>query len=86
MQNRWEAIRCSITSAVQVPTRRKLRVKMNFNKLFLIVILAALLLLGQTEAGRLKKLGKKIEKAGKRVFNAAQKGLPVAAGVQALGR
>ncbi|XP_001846918.2 cecropin-B1 [Culex quinquefasciatus] len=59
---------------------------MNFNKLFLIVILAALLLLGQTEAGRLKKLGKKIEKAGKRVFNAAQKGLPVAAGVQALGR
>ncbi|EDS45065.1 hypothetical protein CpipJ_CPIJ005108 [Culex quinquefasciatus] len=59
---------------------------MNFNKLFLIVILAALLLLGQTEAGRLKKLGKKIEKAGKRVFNAVQKGLPVAAGVQALGR
>lgn len=35
-------------------------VAMNFNKLFLIVILAALLLLGQTEAGRLKKLGKKI--------------------------
>lgn len=26
------------------------------------------------------------EKAGKRVFNAAQKGLPVAAGVKALGR
>uniref|UniRef100_A0AAG5DUS4 Uncharacterized protein n=1 Tax=Anopheles atroparvus TaxID=41427 RepID=A0AAG5DUS4_ANOAO len=59
---------------------------MNFNKLFVFVLLAALLLLGQTEAGRLKKLGNKIEGVGKRVFKAAEKALPVVAGVKALGR
>nr|UEM41768.1 cecropin A [Anopheles darlingi]UEM41769.1 cecropin A [Anopheles darlingi]UEM41770.1 cecropin A [Anopheles darlingi]UEM41773.1 cecropin A [Anopheles darlingi]UEM41775.1 cecropin A [Anopheles darlingi] len=60
---------------------------MNFNKiLFLAVILATLLLVGQTDAGFLKKLGKKIEGAGKRVFNAAEKALPVAVGVKALGK
>ncbi|KFB39637.1 hypothetical protein ZHAS_00007084 [Anopheles sinensis] len=58
---------------------------MNFNKIFVFVLLAALVLLGQTEAGRLKKLGKKIEGVGKRVFKAAEKALPVVAGVKALG-
>ncbi|XP_058127228.1 cecropin-A-like [Anopheles ziemanni] len=58
---------------------------MNFNKIFVFVLLAALVLVGQTEAGWLKKLGKKIEGAGKRVFKATEKALPVIAGVKALG-
>ncbi|XP_050087634.1 cecropin-A-like [Anopheles aquasalis] len=60
---------------------------MNFSKLVLFALLiATLLLVGQIEAGRLKKLGKKIEGAGKRVFKAAEKTLPVAVGVKALGK
>ncbi|XP_052867605.1 cecropin-A-like [Anopheles cruzii] len=60
---------------------------MNFSKIFLFVVLATLLLaVGQTEAGWLKKLGKKVEKAGQRVFNAAEKALPVATGIKALGK
>nr|ABU80072.1 CEC-A [Anopheles gambiae] len=58
---------------------------MNFSKIFIFVVLAVLLLCSKTEAGRLKKLGKKIEGAGKRVFKAAEKALPVVAGVKALG-
>ncbi|XP_035773329.1 cecropin-C type 1-like [Anopheles albimanus] len=59
---------------------------MNFNKVLVLVVVAALLLVGQVDAGFLKKLGKKIEGAGKRVFNAAEKALPVAVGVKALGK
>nr|P81417.2 RecName: Full=Cecropin-A1; AltName: Full=AalCecA; AltName: Full=Cecropin-A; Flags: Precursor [Aedes albopictus]AAD37701.1 cecropin [Aedes albopictus]AAK81849.1 antibiotic peptide cecropin A1 [Aedes albopictus] len=59
---------------------------MNFTKLFAIVLLAALVLLGQTEAGGLKKLGKKLEGVGKRVFKASEKALPVAVGIKALGK
>uniref|UniRef100_A0A182PYQ6 CEC-A n=1 Tax=Anopheles epiroticus TaxID=199890 RepID=A0A182PYQ6_9DIPT len=58
---------------------------MNFTKIFVFLVLAVLLFAGHTEAGRLKKLGKKIEGAGKRVFKAAEKALPVIAGVKALG-
>nr|AAF59831.1 cecropin A [Aedes aegypti]AAL85581.1 cecropin A [Aedes aegypti] len=57
---------------------------MNFTKLFLLIAVAVLLLTGQSEAGGLKKLGKKLEGAGKRVFNAAEKALPVVAGAKAL--
>ncbi|XP_055614417.1 uncharacterized protein LOC129760776 [Uranotaenia lowii] len=60
--------------------------KMNFTKLFTFVVLAALLLLGQTEAGGLKSLGKKLEGVGKRVFKAAEKALPVVAGYKAVGK
>nr|NP_001395400.1 cecropin-like LOC5579377 precursor [Aedes aegypti]AAK73081.1 cecropin A precursor [Aedes aegypti]AAL85582.1 cecropin A [Aedes aegypti] len=59
---------------------------MNFTKLFLLIAVAVLLLTGQSEAGGLKKLGKKLEGAGKRVFNAAEKALPVVAGAKALGK
>ncbi|EAT48343.1 AAEL000625-PA [Aedes aegypti] len=59
---------------------------MNFNKLFAIVLLVALVLLGQTEAGGLKKLGKKLEGVGKRVFKASEKALPVITGYKAVGK
>ncbi|XP_050099629.1 cecropin-C type 1-like [Anopheles aquasalis] len=59
---------------------------MNFSKVLFVVVVAALLLIGQADAGFLKKLGKKIEGAGKRVFNAAEKALPVAVSVKALGK
>ncbi|EAT32350.1 AAEL015515-PA [Aedes aegypti] len=59
---------------------------MNFTKLFLLIAVAVLLLTGQSEAGGLKKLGKKLGGAGKRVFNAAEKALPVVAGAKALGK
>nr|Q9Y0X9.1 RecName: Full=Cecropin-C type 1; Short=Cecropin-C1; Contains: RecName: Full=Cecropin-C; AltName: Full=AalCecC; Flags: Precursor [Aedes albopictus]AAD37703.1 cecropin [Aedes albopictus]AAK81854.1 antibiotic peptide cecropin C1 [Aedes albopictus] len=59
---------------------------MNFTKIFVLIAMAALLLVGQSEAGGLKKLGKKLEGAGKRVFNAAEKALPVVAGAKALGK
>ncbi|EJY57523.1 AAEL017211-PA [Aedes aegypti] len=58
---------------------------MNFTKLLLVVVmLAAVLLFGSAEAGKLKKIGKKVEKTGKHVANAAQKAGPVVAGVAAL--
>ncbi|KAL9695274.1 hypothetical protein quinque_014559 [Culex quinquefasciatus] len=58
---------------------------MNFNKLFVIVLLAALAIFGQAEAGGLKKFGKKLEGVGKRVFKASEKALPVVTGFKALG-
>ncbi|XP_062535084.1 cecropin-A1-like [Armigeres subalbatus] len=59
---------------------------MNFNKLFAFVLLVALVFLGQTEAGGLKKLGKKLERIGKHVFKASEKALPVVAGYNAIGK
>ncbi|EDS36060.1 cecropin A [Culex quinquefasciatus] len=59
---------------------------MNFNKLFVIVLLAALAFFGQAEAGGLKKFGKKLEGVGKRVFKASEKALPVVTGFKALGK
>ncbi|XP_025833988.1 cecropin-B2-like isoform X1 [Agrilus planipennis] len=50
---------------------------MNFSIIFLMITIIVAALLGQGEA-RWKGF-KKIEKAGKRVFKAAEKGLPVAA-------
>ncbi|XP_001861742.2 cecropin-A2 [Culex quinquefasciatus] len=58
---------------------------MNFSKLFAIVLLAALAFLGQTEAGGLKKFGKRLERVGKHVFEATAKALPVVAGINTLG-
>ncbi|KXJ75222.1 hypothetical protein RP20_CCG012131 [Aedes albopictus] len=55
---------------------------MNFKKLFIFVIFAALLLTAQTEAGKLKKLGKKIEKVGKNVAHAVDKVIPTVLGLQ----
>ncbi|XP_052862883.1 cecropin-C-like [Anopheles cruzii] len=54
-------------------------------KLFLIVSLLLVgVFLGQTEGRRFKKFLKKVEGAGRRITNAAQKGLPVVAGAQGL--
>ncbi|XP_025833989.1 cecropin-B2-like isoform X2 [Agrilus planipennis] len=55
---------------------------MNFSIIFLMITIIVAALLGQGEA-RWKGF-KKIEKAGKRVFKAAEKGLPVVAGYAAL--
>uniref|UniRef100_A0A9I3K6B3 Cecropin n=1 Tax=Anopheles maculatus TaxID=74869 RepID=A0A9I3K6B3_9DIPT len=58
---------------------------MNLSKLLIVVLLGALLLFaGQTEAGHLKKFGKKLEKIGKNVFHTVEKVVPVLAGVQDL--
>uniref|UniRef100_A0A182N7N9 Uncharacterized protein n=1 Tax=Anopheles dirus TaxID=7168 RepID=A0A182N7N9_9DIPT len=58
---------------------------MNLSKLFIIVLLATLLLFGgQTEAGHLKKFGKKLEKMGQNVFHAVQKVVPVLQEIQDL--
>uniref|UniRef100_A0A9I3GJ68 Uncharacterized protein n=1 Tax=Anopheles farauti TaxID=69004 RepID=A0A9I3GJ68_9DIPT len=58
---------------------------MNLSKLFVVVLLATLLLFGtQTEAGHLKKFGKKLEKIGKNVFHAVEKVVPVLQGIQDL--
>ncbi|EAT48339.1 AAEL000621-PA [Aedes aegypti] len=62
---------------------------MNFNRLFILVLVAVLVVLGQqqcgVEAAPRWKFGKKLEKVGKNVFNAAKKALPVVAGYKALG-
>uniref|UniRef100_A0A9I3CJN2 Uncharacterized protein n=1 Tax=Anopheles culicifacies TaxID=139723 RepID=A0A9I3CJN2_9DIPT len=56
---------------------------MNLSKLFIVILLGTLLLFGgQTEAGHLKKFGKKLEKIGKNVFHAVEKVVPVLQGVQ----
>ncbi|EAT48179.1 AAEL000775-PA [Aedes aegypti] len=55
---------------------------MNFKRLFVFVIFAVLVLTAQTEAGKLKKLGKKIEKAGKNVVHAVDKVIPTVLGLQ----
>uniref|UniRef100_A0A1A9VPX2 Uncharacterized protein n=1 Tax=Glossina austeni TaxID=7395 RepID=A0A1A9VPX2_GLOAU len=51
---------------------------MNFSKLFVLVVLLLALSMGQSEAGFLKKIGKKIERAGRRVRDGTVKGLAVA--------
>uniref|UniRef100_A0A1W7R8R0 Putative cecropin-a n=1 Tax=Aedes albopictus TaxID=7160 RepID=A0A1W7R8R0_AEDAL len=56
---------------------------MNFKKLFIFLVFAVLLLTAhQTEAGKLKKLGKKIEKVGKNVAHAVDKVIPTVLGLQ----
>uniref|UniRef100_A0A1Y9H259 Uncharacterized protein n=1 Tax=Anopheles dirus TaxID=7168 RepID=A0A1Y9H259_9DIPT len=57
---------------------------MNFKLIFLVTLLLAAVFLGQTEGRRFKKFLKKVEGAGRRVTNAAQKGLPVVAGASAV--
>ncbi|XP_058467370.1 cecropin-A1-like [Malaya genurostris] len=76
------------TSLLEFHCQRKAfeTVVMNFKHLFLVVLVAALMLLGQTEAGGLKKLGKKLEGVGKRVFKASEKALPVITGYKAVGK
>ncbi|KFB39636.1 hypothetical protein ZHAS_00007083 [Anopheles sinensis] len=67
---------------------------MNLNKVFIFVTLATLLLLhGQTEAGTLRNIGKKLEKFGKKVVEASKKVgevservLPLLGAIGALGR
>nr|AAM82612.1 cecropin CecC [Anopheles gambiae] len=56
---------------------------MNFKLIFLVALVLMAAFLGQTEGRRFKKFLKK-EGAGRRVANAAQKGLPLAAGVKGL--
>ncbi|XP_050073968.1 cecropin-C [Anopheles maculipalpis] len=59
---------------------------MNFKLLFLVALVLMAVCLGQTEGRRFKKFLKKVGGAGRRVANAAQKGLPLALGVRgALG-
>uniref|UniRef100_A0A182KEH2 Uncharacterized protein n=1 Tax=Anopheles christyi TaxID=43041 RepID=A0A182KEH2_9DIPT len=57
---------------------------MNFKLIFLVALVLMAAFLGQTEGRRFKKFLKKVEGAGRRVANAAQKGLPLAAGVKGL--
>uniref|UniRef100_A0A182QJC1 Uncharacterized protein n=1 Tax=Anopheles farauti TaxID=69004 RepID=A0A182QJC1_9DIPT len=57
---------------------------MNFKLIFLVSLLLAAIFLDPTEGRRFKKFLKKVEGVGKRVRNAAQKGLPLAAGAQAV--
>ena len=58
---------------------------MNFNKLFLVVVLAITLFFGQSEAAPRWKGWKKIEKVGRNIANAAPKALPVIQVVKAVG-
>ncbi|XP_039970490.1 sarcotoxin-1B-like [Bactrocera tryoni] len=46
---------------------------MNFNKVFIFLVLLVAIFAGQTEAGWLKKIGKKIERAGKHAIDTAIK-------------
>uniref|UniRef100_A0A336ML04 CSON002659 protein n=1 Tax=Culicoides sonorensis TaxID=179676 RepID=A0A336ML04_CULSO len=57
---------------------------MNFIKYFTLLLVIVALIIGQSEAAPRWKGWKKIEKAGKNVFNAAQKALPVVAGYKAV--
>uniref|UniRef100_A0A182PVM0 Uncharacterized protein n=1 Tax=Anopheles epiroticus TaxID=199890 RepID=A0A182PVM0_9DIPT len=58
---------------------------MNFKLIFLVALVLMAAFLGQTVEGRrFKKFLKKVEGAGRRVANAAQKGLPLALGVKGL--
>uniref|UniRef100_A0A9I3FGV0 Uncharacterized protein n=1 Tax=Anopheles epiroticus TaxID=199890 RepID=A0A9I3FGV0_9DIPT len=58
---------------------------MNLSKLLVVMLLATLLLFGgHTEAGVLKKLGKKLEKVGKNVLRAAERVVPLLLSIQDL--
>ncbi|ETN64457.1 antimicrobial peptide cecropin [Anopheles darlingi] len=52
--------------------------------LLVALVLMAALFGGETEARRFRKFLKKVEGAGRRITNAAQKGLPVVAGVKGI--
>ncbi|KAH8240336.1 cecropin-A2 [Drosophila bipectinata] len=51
---------------------------MNFNLIFVFVALIMAISLGQSEAGWLKKLGKKIERVGQHTRDATIQGLGIA--------
>uniref|UniRef100_A0A240SWC7 Cecropin n=1 Tax=Glossina brevipalpis TaxID=37001 RepID=A0A240SWC7_9MUSC len=51
---------------------------MNFYKIFVFIALIFALFTSQTEAGWLKKIGKKIERVGQNTRDATVKGLEVA--------
>ncbi|XP_017472753.1 PREDICTED: sarcotoxin-1C [Rhagoletis zephyria] len=51
---------------------------MNFNKVFLFLAVLIAIFAGQTEAGWLKKIGKKIERVGQHTRDATIQGLGVA--------
>ncbi|GLV31547.1 hypothetical protein CBL_07309 [Carabus blaptoides fortunei] len=57
---------------------------MRISLLFFFVLFALAAMFGQGEARW--KFGKKLEKIGKNVFNAANKALPVVTGYKNLGR
>ncbi|XP_067633095.1 cecropin-1-like [Eurosta solidaginis] len=51
---------------------------MNFNKFFIFLAVVFAVFAGQTEAGWLKKIGKKIERIGQHTRDATIQGLSVA--------
>ncbi|XP_011211535.1 cecropin-1-like [Bactrocera neohumeralis] len=51
---------------------------MNFNKVFIFLAVVIAIFAGQTEAGWLKKIGKKIERVGQHTRDAAIQGIAVA--------
>ncbi|XP_053947427.1 cecropin-1-like [Anastrepha ludens] len=52
--------------------------KMNFNKVFIFLAVVIAIFAGQTEAGWLKKIGKKIERVGQHTRDATIQGLGIA--------
>ncbi|XP_053947428.1 sarcotoxin-1C [Anastrepha ludens] len=51
---------------------------MNFNKAFIFLAVVIAIFAGQTEAGWLKKIGKKIERVGQHTRDATIQGLGIA--------
>lgn len=51
---------------------------MNFNKVFIFLAVVITIFAGQTEAGWLKKIGKKVERVGQHTRDAAVQGIAVA--------
>ncbi|XP_053954639.1 cecropin-1-like [Anastrepha ludens] len=51
---------------------------MNFNKVFIFLAVVIAIFAGQTEAGWLKKIGKKIERVGQHTRDATIQGLGIA--------
>ncbi|XP_014088276.1 PREDICTED: cecropin-1-like [Bactrocera latifrons] len=51
---------------------------MNFNKVFIFLAVVIAIFAGQTEAGWLKKIGKKVERVGQHTRDAAVQGIAVA--------
>ncbi|XP_011178181.2 cecropin-1-like [Zeugodacus cucurbitae] len=51
---------------------------MNFNKVFIFLAVVIVIFAGQTEAGWLKKIGKKVERVGQHTRDAAVQGIAVA--------
>nr|QID75761.1 antimicrobial peptide cecropin A [Calomera littoralis] len=59
---------------------------MRFSVIFVFALFVLAAFLGQSEAAPKWKGWKKIERAGKRVFKAAEKALPVATAIGVIGR